>query len=84
MNAKFFRKGGSGNWKAEMPEWMQKICWRYHGATLEACGYQEDGSRIAQIDMDKVREHIHQVSNILPSRKMMENIRLELTKTGLL
>jgi len=40
---KFFRRGRSGAWKADMPEDLQDLFWSLHGETMSKFGYSETG-----------------------------------------
>ncbi len=44
FNARFFRSGGSGYWKQEMPEDIQEKFWKKYGDTMLKVGYMQDGS----------------------------------------
>jgi len=44
FNSKFFRSGGSGYWKDEMPPELQEKFWKKYGDEMLQMGYMEDGS----------------------------------------
>jgi hypothetical protein len=35
----FFRKGGTGGWRDEMPEELHRLFWQHHGTLMERFGY---------------------------------------------
>jgi len=41
--SKFFRRGKSGSWKEDIPEYLQDLFWSYHGDTMERYGYSYEG-----------------------------------------
>lgn len=45
---KFFRKGKTGDWKAEMPAELHDLFWNYHGEMMEALGYEPHTSTLPQ------------------------------------
>jgi hypothetical protein len=51
----FFRKGKIGNWKEELPEYLQEIFWNDSQDVMEALGYSKNGD-IGLIDFDKIKE----------------------------
>lgn len=81
MNSHYFKKG---IWKKEMPRWMRPVFWRYHGHVMELLGYHKDGSMIPDFNIDQRKQKIHHIFHDYPSRTMGENMRLLLTKYGLL
>jgi len=51
----FFRKGKIGNWKEELPEYLQEIFWNDSQEVMEAFGYSKNGD-IGLIDHTKIEE----------------------------
>lgn len=39
VNPKYYRSGTSGQWKAEMSQELQDLCWKHHGYALSKMGY---------------------------------------------
>jgi len=53
-NQIFFRKGGTGNWKTEMPMDLQQYFWNKSDDLMYALGYSEDG-KINPVDASKIK-----------------------------
>jgi hypothetical protein len=50
FNAKFFRSGGSGYWKEEMPGDIHEKFWQKYGEAMMRMGYMKDGTLNAKMD----------------------------------
>lgn len=51
----FFRKGGIGNWKTEMPTHLQEVFWDKSSEMMMALGYRKDGA-IEKIDAQQLNK----------------------------
>lgn len=82
-NRKFFRKGKTGSWQEEMPDWMHATFWRYHGDVMDAVGYMPDGEAIDHPDWSAIAQALKQMERPAVARTRQENIYLLLTRIGL-
>lgn len=82
-NRKFFRKGKTGSWQDEMPDWMHATFWRYHGDVMDVVGYEPDGEAVDHPDWQEIANTLQELERPTIERLRLENINLLLTRLGL-